>query len=157
VIIKTVKDADPLLPTVLSVNLEGQHGTLLAGGIIGDLITMLARVELMCAGVLLLCIGAQWLLEGASATIAVRSALYAAATLMVLYDWRLLWPRIWKAREQFVEHADDPEIANPAREKFHRLERHRLTLLTLLTFLLLGLILFSTTIHQTTVLAGGHG
>src|SRR5580704_19328585 len=33
VIIKTVKDADPLLPTVLSVNLEGQHGTLLAGGI----------------------------------------------------------------------------------------------------------------------------
>jgi hypothetical protein len=152
VIIKVVKEADPLLPTVLSVNLEGQHGTLLAGGIIGNLITMLARVELMCAGVLLLALGAQWMLEGSSAATIVRTALYAAATVIVLYDWRLLWPKIWKEREQFIEYADDPEIANPARERFHRLERQRLTLLTLLTFLLLGMILFSASGHQTTII-----
>jgi hypothetical protein len=33
-IIRTVRENDPLLPTVLSVNLEGQHGTLLAGSIV---------------------------------------------------------------------------------------------------------------------------
>ncbi len=156
VIFKTVKESDPLLPTVLSVNLEGQHGTLLAGTIIGNLITMLSRVELVCAGVLLLCIGAQWLLIDLNnpwnfASTAVRSGLYLAATGIVLYDWRLLWPKIWRAREQFIEHADDPEIANPARELFHKLQRQSVTLLTLLTFLLLGMILFSAAVHQTTI------
>ena len=156
VIFRTVKESDPLLPTVLSVNLEGQHGTLLAGTIIGNLISMLSRVELICAGVLLLSIGAQWLLvdlhnEWNLASTAVRSGLYLAATGIVLYDWRLLWPKIWKAREDFIAHADDPEIANPARDRFHQLQRQSVTLLTLLTFLLLGMILFSATIHQTTI------
>jgi hypothetical protein len=43
VIFRTVREQNPLLPTVLSVNLEGQHGTLLAGSIVGNLLTMLLR------------------------------------------------------------------------------------------------------------------
>src|SRR5437868_4161395 len=60
IIFRTIMDADPTLPKVLSVNLEGQHGTLLAGTIVGNLLAMLGRVQLACAGVLLPVIGAQW-------------------------------------------------------------------------------------------------
>ncbi|MGA3068497.1 MAG: DUF4149 domain-containing protein [Tepidisphaeraceae bacterium] len=156
VIFKTVKDSDPLLPTVLSVNLEGQHATVLAGAIIGNLINMLTRIELVCAGVLLLALAGQWILiDGENswnfASSAVRTGLYIAATAITIYDWRILWPKIWKFRQQFVEHADDPEIANPARERFHALERQRITLLTVLMFLLLGIVLFSANIHPPTI------
>ena len=41
VIMRTMHENNPLLPHVLSVNLEGQHGTLLAGTIIGNLISTL--------------------------------------------------------------------------------------------------------------------
>jgi hypothetical protein len=163
VIFKTVKEADPILPTVLSVNLEGQHATVLAGGIIGNLISMLTRIELVCATVLLFALAGQWLLIDVQnpwnfSSAAVRSALYVAATGITLYDWRFMWPRIWRARQQFVEHADDPEIADPARERFHRMERQRITLLTLLTFLLLGIVLFSANIHPPTItFSAGHG
>ena len=34
IILRAVRQNNPVLPTVLSVNLEGQHGTLLAGSII---------------------------------------------------------------------------------------------------------------------------
>src|SRR3954469_4279890 len=40
VIFRTVREADPTLPKVLSVNMEGQHATLLAGTIVGDLLSM---------------------------------------------------------------------------------------------------------------------
>src|SRR5882724_8894864 len=62
IILRTVKENNPLLPTVLSVNLEGQHGTLLAGTIIGELMQPLIRIELICSGVLSLALIAQWLL-----------------------------------------------------------------------------------------------
>jgi hypothetical protein len=158
VIAKAIKNADPLLPTVLSVNLEGQHGTLLTSGIIAELIAMLTRIEFMCAGVLLLCIGAQWLLDGYSVPLAVRSAIYVVVAGIVVYDWWLLWPKISKAREEFIAHADDPEIANPARERLQRLDRQRVTLLTLQFAFLLAMVLFSTAVHQPAIVyTGGHG
>jgi hypothetical protein len=54
IIFRTVRDHGPVLPSVLSVNLEGQHGTLLAGTIVGNLLSRLAQVGLACAGILLL-------------------------------------------------------------------------------------------------------
>ena len=47
VVFQTVREIDPILPTVLSVNLEGQHGTLLAGSIMANLLAMLRTVELL--------------------------------------------------------------------------------------------------------------
>ena len=35
---RTVRESNPLLPLVLSVNLDGQHGTLLAGSIVSNLL-----------------------------------------------------------------------------------------------------------------------
>src|SRR3712207_607501 len=54
VIFRTIRENDPVLPHVLSVNLEGQHGVLLAGSIVGNLLARLARLQLVCAGLLLL-------------------------------------------------------------------------------------------------------
>src|SRR4051794_12991628 len=61
IIFRTVRDNNPILPTVLSVNLEGQHGTLLAGSIVANLLAALQRIELACAGGLFVAILGQWL------------------------------------------------------------------------------------------------
>src|SRR5919112_1449160 len=57
VILRTVRETNPV---VLSVNLEGQHGTLLAGSITSNLMSIVMRIELACAAVLLLAALAQW-------------------------------------------------------------------------------------------------
>src|SRR5438067_9923734 len=61
IILRTVREHNPLLPTVLSVNLEGQHGTLLASTIVGKLMQPVQRIELLCAGVVLLASIGQWI------------------------------------------------------------------------------------------------
>lgn len=154
VIFRTVRENDPILPHVLSANLEGQHGTLLAGTIIGNLIAVLSRIELICAAILLITLIAQWFLidlgiSSNKLSLFVRSAFYLAATAIVVYDWRILWPKILKNRQQFIDNADDPERANPAREEFHRYQRESLSLLSILFFLLLGIVLFSGSIGPT--------
>src|SRR5690349_16620971 len=87
VIYSTVREADPVLPTVLSVNLEGQHGSLLAGTIVANLIARLTRIQLICAGVLLIAIavqlGARWQ-DWASGI--PRLILFLAAVGLVAYD-----------------------------------------------------------------------
>ena len=49
VIFRTVREGNPVMTSVLSVNLEGQHGTLLAGSIIGQVMAVLVRIQLVCA------------------------------------------------------------------------------------------------------------
>jgi hypothetical protein len=150
VIFKTVRDANPMLPDVLSVNLEQQHSTLLAGSIMADLLSLLARVQLGCAGVLLPAVIAQWLLIEPNARnfvpAAVRSALYLAATGLLLYHWRIIWPAIAAARQDYIDNADTPEVANPARDRFDRCQRASITVTSLLLLLLLGMIVFSANI-----------
>jgi len=153
VIHRTVRENNPVLPHVLSVNLEGQHSTLLGGTIVGNLIAALARVELACAAVLFMVMGSQWFLVDLSDTwikisAFVRSALFLAATAIVAYDGWVLWPRIIKTRQTFIDNADDPEKANPAIERLDRLQRDSETLLMILVFLLLGIILFSGNIYH---------
>jgi len=54
IIFRTVREANPIMTSVLSVNLEGQHGTLLAGTIVANLLQRLMWLEMVCAGTLLL-------------------------------------------------------------------------------------------------------
>jgi hypothetical protein len=61
----------------------------------------------------------------------------------VIYNWRVLWPKVIEMRQTFIENADDPEKANPASERLDRLQRDSEVLLMLLVFLLLGMILLS--------------
>jgi hypothetical protein len=150
IIFRTVKENNPILPTVLSVNLEGQHGSLLAGTIVANLISHLVQVELICAGGLLIGLVGQWFLSDTSGDNWVlpllRSGMYVAAVGFVLFDWRVIWPKVTKFRDQYVEHADEPDVANPANDEFNRYQRESEFLLRIRLALLLGLILFSASI-----------
>ena len=146
-IFRTVGENHPVLPHVLSVNLEGQHGTLLAGSIVGALLARLAKIQLICGAALLLAIVAHFFLAnltGQNRTAAIiRTALFFAAAAVSLYDGWLLWPQIWRHRQEFIDNADEPEVANPAKDLFDRGQRRSVALLMAVLFLLLGVILFS--------------
>jgi hypothetical protein len=151
VILRTMRDTKPVLPNVLSVNLEGQHGTLLAGTIMGNLIGPLVRLQLVCAGVLLVALAAQWFLIDLSGSNVIppilRSVLYIAAVVLLLYDWRVVWPKMWKYRQEYIDHADEPDVANPALDQFDRYQAESLRTLMIITCVLLGIILFSAAIQ----------
>src|SRR5262245_50156963 len=148
VVFRTVREADPTLPKVLSVNLDGQHATLLSGTIVGNILESLRRIQLICAAVLFLALLGQWFLidHGDNQQLVpaiVRSACYLGAVAMLLYDWRVLWPRIQQYRDQYIEHADEPDLANPAKESFDRYHQESVTIVGIVLLLLLGMILFS--------------
>jgi hypothetical protein len=147
IIFRTIREADPTLPKVLSVNLDGQHSSLLGGTIVANLLETLTRVHLLCAAVLLLAIAGQWFFidrRGLNLMLPIlRSGMYLAATVLLVYDWRLVWPRIRKYRQEYLDHADEPDIANPALDQFDRYHQESVTILRNMLFLLLGIILFS--------------
>jgi hypothetical protein len=144
IIFRTVQEGDPLLPTVLSVNLEGQHGTLLAGSIVSNLIAMLIRIEWICALALVPAMIVQALaLSTHTSMMVVRFVLYCLSVLVLLYQWWVLVPRTAEARKKYIDHADEPEVANPAKDQFDRYHGESVTALTALLFLLLGLVLLS--------------
>lgn len=157
VISRTVRENDPTLPTVLSVNLDGAHASLLATTIVVNLLATLVRVELACAGVLLMTIGGQWAVLGADrfSISMVRTCLFIAATVALLYDWRLVTPRVGRFRKEYIDRADEPEAAKAAREQFERHYRESLTLLMIQLVLLSGLVLFSTMISTAQTFAVG--
>lgn len=151
IIFRTVKENNPILPMVLSVNLEGQHGSLLAGTIVANLISHLKRIELICAAGLLVGLIGQWTLSdiGGDNWILplLRSAMYVAAVGIVLFDWRVVWPKLTLFRDQYIAHADEPDVANPANDEFNRYQRESELLLNFRLALLLALILFSSNIR----------
>jgi Ca2+/H+ antiporter len=144
IIFRTVHEANPLIPTVLSVNLEGQHSTLLAGTIVANLLKALTRVELICAVVIAVTtavqLGKHW--QDWSAAIP-RTLMFLIALMLVVYDWLFVWPQIDRHRQQYIDHADEPDVANPAREQFDRYQRESELLLKIVLALLLGMIAFS--------------
>jgi hypothetical protein len=130
------------------VNLENQHATLLGGSIVANLIERLSRIEFVCAAALLLTLVAQWALipmnsSGNMIAGVLRSALFLAAVVLMLYHSRNVWPKLMAKRQQFLDHADEPELANAAKDDFDRLQRESVTLLMTQVALLLGIILFS--------------
>jgi hypothetical protein len=150
VIFRTVKEHNPILPSVLSVNLEGQHGSLLAGTIVANLISQLVRIELLCAATLLIALVGQWFVTDTRGDNwlppLLRTAMYLAAVGFVVYDWRVIWPKIRLFRDQYIQHADEPDVANPANDEFNRYQHESELLLRIRLALLLALILFSANI-----------
>jgi hypothetical protein len=167
VIFKTVQENKPILPHVLSVNLEGQHGTVLASTIMGNILATFIRVELGCCAVLLATLIAQLFLidlrdPAELLPTILRGGLLIAAAGTVVYDWQVVWPRAWRYRQEFLDHADEPELANPAKDLFDRYQKESVTLLEIMLFLLLGMVLFSggtilRPAHYAAPPASGHG
>lgn len=152
IIFKSVRELNPILPNVLSVNLQGQHGELLAGTVVGNLLARLAQTELVCAAVLLVILIIQPFMidtRDTNLTAAIlRTVMFVVAAALVLADRFTLWPKIWKARQEYLDHADEPEIANPAKDQFDAEQRKSVTLMQIVLFMLLGMILFSGNISQ---------
>ena len=151
IVMRVMRDEKPVLPRVLSVNLEGQHGQLLGGAVIGTIMEILFRVELGCAGAILVTIVAQLIMLHPSGQFlvlpVVRVAVYLGAVGLLIYHWRNLWPRMWRVRQEYIDNADNPDVANAALEQLDRLQGESATVLFFLVTLLLGMIVFSANIR----------
>jgi len=150
IILRTVRESNPLLPLVLSVNLEGQHGTLLAGSIVSNLLGPVIKAELACAAVMFVAIVGQWFMVDVYGFAVIqpilRSAMFLAAAIFVIYNWRSVWPKVLHYRQEYLDNADDPDKANPALDQFDRYQTESLIIVRNVLFLLLGIILFSANI-----------
>lgn len=150
VIVTVVKEEDPTLPRVLSVNVDHDHAGLLAGTIIGAIIRHIGFIQLCCAGVVLLMLISQWFVIGENwhnrlSGIA-RCTFFVGSAIMLVYDRRVVWPKAWKAREQFIENADDPDKANVFREQFIQHQRDSVRLMLYQLVLLSLVVVFSSAI-----------
>lgn len=149
-IFRTVRKSKPILPDILSANLKEQHATLLAGTIVGNLLARLTTVQLVCAAVLIVTGIAQLFVidlsdrNGVAAIL--RSVMLIIAVALVVYHWLIIWPELLKYRGEYIANADEPEIANPARERFDVAHRRSVMILQVVLFMLLGMILFSANI-----------
>ena len=150
IVVRAVRESNPVMTSVLSVNLEGQHGTLLAGSIIGQIMAVLVRVEVACAAMLAVALIGHWVMLPRTGNQLVmqivRTALFVAAVALLLYQWRVVWPRMWKHRQEYIDHADEPDIANPALDEFERYQNELANVLIMLLAVLLGMILFGAVI-----------
>ena len=50
---------------------------------------------------------------------------------------------MWKYRQEYLDHADEPDIANPALDQFDRYQTESLMILRNILCLLIGMIIFS--------------
>ena len=69
-----------------------------------------------------------------------------------MYDWRAVWPKVWKFRQEYIDHADEPDVANPAKDQFDRYHGESVRLLSIRLAILLGMVLFSGTLRMQSVL-----
>lgn len=152
VIFRVVREHDPTLPTVLSVNLDAQHSTLLSSTVVARILEHVSRVAVGCAGAVMVGLILQAIaIHPPAGTpsffwLVLRIVLFVAATAVLVYDWRILGPRVLAARQEFIDHADEPDRANAAKDVFDRLSRDSVNVMFCQAVLLLGLILASANI-----------
>jgi hypothetical protein len=105
---------------------------------------------LFCAGVIFFASIGQWLIIKPAGQALVlpllRAGMFIAAAGLLVYDWRVVWPRIWRYRQEYLDNADNPDIANPALDQFDHYQAESIAILRNILFLLLGIILFSAAI-----------
>jgi len=151
IILKTVRESNPVMTSVLSVNLEGQHAILLTGSIVARIMNVVGPIELGCAAAMLVAIASQWGLNPPHGSLLVpallRAALYITAVALLIYDRRFVSPRMWKSRQEYIDNADNPDVANPALDEFDRYQNESETILRTMAFVLLAVILLSANIR----------
>ncbi len=142
-----VERADPTLPTVLSVNLDGRHSALLGGQIVDDLLKRLWPIELVAMVAMTFAQLGEWIVilnNGGDILLpAVRTGLLVIAAVVAGYGSRVVRPRAAGHRERYVEVADDLEAAAEAAEAGNRDQGEIMSLLTMELFALAGLVLFA--------------
>ena len=152
VVFRTVREYDPTLPTVLSVNLDGAHASLLATTIVVNLFAMLVRVELAAAAIMLATLAGQWAWLGTAqvSLSIIRTLLFCGAVAVLLYEWRVVLPRVQQYRKEYIDKADEPEPALAARQQFEANYRENITLLIIRLVFILALVPLSTLVSIST-------
>lgn len=130
---------------------DEEQTTIVAGGVMGSLLNRLTQIQLICATAMLPLMVGQVLLIDLTSTnrtaAIVRAALWLAAVLIVLYQWRIHHPRTWALRQQYLDNPDDPEVSGRAREQFDREQRRAEQLFQITVFILIGLVVLSANIQ----------
>jgi len=150
VVFRTLREEKPVLPQVLAVNLEDQHATLLGSAVMLRLLLVVGKVQLVSALVVVMGAGMHFGVadvNGQNQTAAIlRVVLAVVAAGVVAYERWVVAPRLARNRQSYIDHADDPDTANPAKDAFDRDQQLSLTLLLATVCLLVGLVLFSSAI-----------
>jgi hypothetical protein len=143
-VVRTIGEFRPMLPTVLSVNLENQHASVLSGAVVGNMLRKLSIVQLVCAVVALVMLLGHFAMVGSNRVAVIdviaRGTLLMGTLGVVLYDRYILWPKLWSARQMYLDNADNPDVANPAKEEFDRAHHESVSLL-FICWVLLGLLI----------------
>ena len=147
IIVRSIREADPTLPLVLSVNLDRQHSVLLAGSVVSDLMATLFRIQGLCAAAFLPALVGKWFfvqLSGGRFMLPMLvSALYIGGVTFLGYGWRIVWPKVIRHRNAYIENADDPDVANAELDLFDRYQGELFAVVRNLLFTLLGMLLFA--------------
>lgn len=147
IIFTELAEQDPTLPRVLSVNLDGEHATLLGGELVSKLLDGLWRVTVFCLIALAVTLVSQWVLiilqRDSLGPAIVRTSLLIAAGGVAYFNATRVRPRATTLRSSYVDAADDPEKAEPLRESFNKAQGETVLMLQIEVFVLLGLVAFS--------------
>src|SRR5687768_4212134 len=156
VIFRTIREANPILPTVLAVNLENQHATLLSSNVVAGIMKLLSNLQIVCAAVVLVAFVAQVFVIDLSGQYRfaafVRGACYLASVGLLLYQRLVIWPRATEHRQTYLDHADEPETANPAKDQMDHYDRESVRLLMFTLAALSLLIAFSSVVSPTAII-----
>ncbi len=151
IIFRKIAEADPTLPRVLSVNLDKQHSTLLAGDVVSEILHTLFRLEWICAiGFFFPLVGKWFYVDRSGGKIVLPlmvTALYVLAVAFLFYGSRVVWPKVIEHRTKYLEHADEPDIANAELDQFDRYSGELSSVVRNMLFALLGTLLFSTVLR----------
>lgn len=146
VVFRVIRRRDIQLPDIQSSALRDDHGTLLAGEVVGALLGRVGQVHVICMVAMLPLLVLQCLYTsgpGDWVSMGSKIALYATASFLILRDWRWRFPATLQARDAYIEQADDPETGAAAKAKFEAAHRAAERAYQVLLFVLLGLLLVS--------------
>jgi len=146
VVFRVMRRREVRLPDLQSNALREEHGTLLAGEVVGALLGRVGQVHVICMVAALPLLVLQCLYvrgSGEWLSMCVKIALYATASFMILRDWRKRFPATLEARAAYIENADDPEKGEQAKANFDAAHRSAERAYQVLLFVLLGLLLVS--------------
>lgn len=147
IVLRVITQADPTLPRVLSVNLDKQHSVLLAGDVVGAILSTLFRVQTVCCLAFLPVLIAKWFtvdLTGQRIAMPILlSALFVMAAAFMFYGSRVVWPKVLAHRQTYLDNADNPDIANAELDQFDRYSNELFSVVRNLLFALIGMLIFS--------------
>ncbi len=154
-IFRTIKEHDPTLPKVLSVNIDGDHATLLAIDLLVSLLKLLNLVAIF-GGTLVMVggVGQLFLAETGGprrVELILRGMLLLCSVLLVIYGWRFTTPKLARGLKTYIDQADDPEARSKNRDQIIRCYRDAVVATGALACTLGGLILFSANIVPTLI------